>query len=206
MTSTSGGEGRRGRSPEKRRAMLEAARELFVNEGYELASVDAIAARAGVSKRTVYDHFGDKETVFAAVMEAVGEKLTATVQTALDREASTTGDVHARLLGFARHVVMEAFPSSDYAHYRCLSARHGSWQQDRESAMSVSMELFVRRVEEWAEAGVINTDKPRRAAQHFVALTLQLAFEALASIETTMPSEVDEILVDGVDVFVRAYR
>ena len=205
MTSTSGGEGRRGRSPEKRRAMLEAARELFVTEGYELASVDAIAARAGVSKRTVYDHFGDKETVFAAVLEAVGEKLTATVQIALDREVSASGDLHARLLGFARHVVMEAFPSSDYAHYRRLSARRGSWQQDRESAMSVSMELFMSRVEEWAEAGVINTDKPRRAAQHFVALTLQLAFEALANTETAMSGEVDEILVDGVDVFVRAY-
>jgi TetR/AcrR family transcriptional repressor of mexJK operon len=206
MTSTSGGEGRRGRSIEKRRAMLEAARELFVKEGYELASVDAIAARAGVSKRTVYDHFGDKETVFAAVLEAVGERLTATVQIALDQEASATGELHARLLGFARNVVMEAFPSSDYAHYRRLSARRGSWRQDRESAISVAMELFVRRVEEWAEAGVINTDKPRRAAQHFVALTLQLAFEALERTETEMVGEVDEILVDGVDVFVRAYR
>lgn len=185
--------------------MLNAARELFVNEGYELASVDAIAARAGVSKRTVYDHFGDKETVFAAVFEAVGENLTATVQMALDRDATATGDLHARLLSFARSFMTDAFPSSDYAHYRRLSARRGSWQEDRESAISVAMELFVRRVEEWAEAGVINTDKPRRAAQHFVALTFQLAFEALARTET-MSGEVDEILVDGVDVFVRAYR
>ena len=137
MTSTSGAEGRRGRSIEKRRAMLQAARELFVKEGYELASVDAIAARANVSKRTVYDHFGDKETVFAAVLEELGEKLSATVQIALDREASATGDLRARLLGFARYFVMESFPSSDYAHYRRLSARRGSWYQDRESAISV---------------------------------------------------------------------
>ncbi len=205
MTSTSGGEGRRGRSIEKRRAMLQAARELFVSEGYELASVDAIAARAGVSKRTVYDHFGDKEAVFTAVLEAVGEKLTATVQIALDREAGATGDLHARLLDFARYFVKEALPSSDYAHYRRLSVRRGSWERDRASAISDGMELFVRRVEEWAEAGVIKTDKPRRAAQHFVALTFQLAFEALERTET-VSGEVDEILVDGVDVFVRAYR
>jgi len=205
VTSTSGTEGRRGRSIEKRRAMLQAARELFVKEGYELASVDAIAARANVSKRTVYDHFGDKETVFAAVLEELGEKLSATVQIALDREASATGDLRARLLGFARYFVMESFPSSDYAHYRRLSARRGSWYRDRESAISIAMELFVGRVEEWAEAGVINTDKPRRAAQHFVALTFQLAFEALERTETEVSGEVDEILVDGVDVFVRAY-
>ncbi|ULN44887.1 TetR/AcrR family transcriptional regulator [Mycolicibacterium goodii] len=201
----SSAEGRRGRSIEKRRAMLRAARELFVKEGYELASVDAIAARANVSKRTVYDHFGDKETVFTAVLEELGEKLTATIQNALDREARATGDLRARLLDFARYFVMESFPSSDYAHYRRLSARRGSWYQDRESAISAAMELFVSRVEEWAAIGVINTDKPRRAAQHFVALTFQLAFEAVERTGTEAAGEVDEILVDGVDVFVRAY-
>jgi TetR/AcrR family transcriptional regulator, mexJK operon transcriptional repressor len=205
MTSMAGGEGRRGRSIEKRRAMLEAARELFVTHGYELASVDSIATRAGVSKRTVYDHFGDKETVFAAVMEAVGESLTSTVEVALEREANAPGDLRARLLSFARYFVMESFPSSDYAHYRRLSVRRGTWERDRESAINVGMELFVRRVEEWANAGVIKTDKPRRAAQHFVALTFQLAFEALERTET-VAGEVDEILVDGVEVFVRAYQ
>ncbi|TQR84247.1 TetR/AcrR family transcriptional regulator [Mycobacterium hodleri] len=206
MTSTSGGEGRRGRSIEKRRAMLQAALELFVAQGYELASVDAIAARAGVSKRTVYDHFGDKEMVFAAVLEAVGDRLTATVQVALDRDATATGDLRERLLDFARCIVLEALPSSDYVHFRRLSARRGSWQQDRESASGVGMDLFVRRVEEWAQVGVINTDKPRRAAQHFVALTLQLAFETLERAYPVVSGEVDEILVDGVDVFVRAYQ
>jgi TetR/AcrR family transcriptional repressor of mexJK operon len=206
MALTYGGEGQRGRSIEKRRAMLEAARELFVTQGYELASVDAIAAEAGVSKRTVYDHFGDKETVFAAVLEAVGDRLTATVQSALEQDAKATGDLRARLLNFARCIVLDAFPSSDYVHFRRLSTRRGSWRQDRESAISVAMELFVRRVEQWAETGVINTDKPRRAAEHFVALTLQLAFEALERAETEACDEVDEILIDGVDAFVRAYR
>lgn len=205
MASTYGSEGQRGRSIEKRRAMLEAARELFVTQGYELASVDAIAARAGVSKRTVYDHFGDKETVFAAVLEAVGDRLTETVQFALDRDAKATGDLRARLLDFARCIVLETFPSSDYLHFRRLSTRRGSWRQDRESAINVAMELFVSRVEQWAEADVINTHNPRRAAEHFVALTLELAFEALERAETEESGEVDEILIDGVDVFVRAY-
>lgn len=205
MASIDSSEGQRGRSIEKRRAMLEAARELFVTQGYELASVDAIAARAGVSKRTVYDHFGDKETVFAAVLDAVGDRLTETVQSALDRDAKATGDMRTRLLNFARSIILEALPSSDYVHFRRLSTRRGSWRQDRESAISVAMELFINRVEQWAEADVINTHNPRRAAEHFVALTLQLAFEALERAETEAAGEIDEILIDGVDVFVRAY-
>ncbi len=55
---------RRPARPDKRRAILDAAAPIFGNEGYERASVDAIAAAAGVSKPTVYSHFGGKEQLF----------------------------------------------------------------------------------------------------------------------------------------------
>ncbi|WP_433518606.1 TetR/AcrR family transcriptional regulator [Nonomuraea sp. CA-143628] len=59
------------RSPAKRRAILDAAIQVFTDLGYARASVDAIAAAAGVGKQTVYGHFGDKEQLFlAAVQEA----------------------------------------------------------------------------------------------------------------------------------------
>lgn len=48
----------------KRSAILEAAAEQFRLHGYETASVDSIAAAAGVSKRTVYNHFPSKEELF----------------------------------------------------------------------------------------------------------------------------------------------
>ncbi len=53
--------------PTKRRAILEAAARVFLSEGYARASVDAIAAAAGVSKQTIYNHFGDKERLLMAV-------------------------------------------------------------------------------------------------------------------------------------------
>lgn len=54
----------------KRNAILEAAKRLFLIEGYDGVSMDQIAAEAGVSKLTVYSHFGDKETLFAAAVRA----------------------------------------------------------------------------------------------------------------------------------------
>ena len=48
----------------KRSAILEAAAEQFRLHGFETASVDSIAAAAGVSKRTVYNHFPSKEELF----------------------------------------------------------------------------------------------------------------------------------------------
>lgn len=49
----------------------EAARRLFLEHGYETTSMDAIAAEAGVSKRTVYSHFRSKEVLFIELMEAM---------------------------------------------------------------------------------------------------------------------------------------
>ena len=52
----------------KHDAIAAAALVLFARDGYERTSVDAIAAEAGVSKRTVYSHYGDKENLFLLVL------------------------------------------------------------------------------------------------------------------------------------------
>src|SRR5882757_9140448 len=54
--------------PEKRRAIAQAARTVFGREGFSRASVDSIAAEAGVSKRTIYNHYADKEQLFLSVI------------------------------------------------------------------------------------------------------------------------------------------
>lgn len=60
---------RRVRGGALRRLILEAARETFLREGFD-ASMDAVAASAGTTKATVYKHFGNKEALFASVVEA----------------------------------------------------------------------------------------------------------------------------------------
>jgi TetR/AcrR family transcriptional repressor of mexJK operon len=54
----------------KRQAILEAAKNLFIRNGYANTSMDAVAAEAGVSKLTVYSHFNDKETLFSCAVVA----------------------------------------------------------------------------------------------------------------------------------------
>ncbi|WP_313161253.1 TetR/AcrR family transcriptional regulator, partial [Stenotrophomonas sp.] len=54
----------------KRAAILDAAKALFVEQGYGGVSMDSIASQAGVSKLTVYSHFGDKETLFAEAVKS----------------------------------------------------------------------------------------------------------------------------------------
>ena len=57
----------RPKDPGKRAAILDAAKRMFVSHGFERVSMDQIAAEAGVSKLTVYSHFGDKDRLFARV-------------------------------------------------------------------------------------------------------------------------------------------
>ncbi|MBV8987238.1 MAG: helix-turn-helix transcriptional regulator, partial [Solirubrobacterales bacterium] len=57
-----------GRSARKRRAILDAARTVFLHNGYLGTSMDEVAALAAVSKATVYKHFADKQSLFAEIV------------------------------------------------------------------------------------------------------------------------------------------
>jgi AcrR family transcriptional regulator len=56
-------------SPEKTAAILDGAMQIFLTEGYAGTTMDKIAAAAGVSKPTVYNHFTDKEALFNALVQ-----------------------------------------------------------------------------------------------------------------------------------------
>ena len=56
---------------QKRAAMVSAARHAFLDGGYSQTSMDAIAGLAGVSVKTIYRHFENKDELFSAVMQAV---------------------------------------------------------------------------------------------------------------------------------------
>ncbi len=67
--ASTGGAGRP-RSEAKRAAILDAAGTLFLTQGPENTSMDAVAREANVSKQTVYSHFGDKDSLFAACIQS----------------------------------------------------------------------------------------------------------------------------------------
>lgn len=66
------------RGDAKRQAVIAAAQRAFLEQGYASASMDAIAADAGVSKRTIYNHFPSKHDLFQAVVAGLYSGLTET--------------------------------------------------------------------------------------------------------------------------------
>jgi TetR/AcrR family transcriptional repressor of mexJK operon len=63
-----------GRSAQKRRAILNAATEVFLQKGYLATNMDEIAALAAVSKQTVYKNFASKETLFVEIVSSVANR------------------------------------------------------------------------------------------------------------------------------------
>ncbi|WP_329256004.1 TetR/AcrR family transcriptional regulator [Actinoallomurus sp. NBC_01490] len=64
---------RQRRGEELRRHILLTAKDVFLETGYERASMDTVASRAETSKRTLYAHFENKDTLFLAVLDLVRE-------------------------------------------------------------------------------------------------------------------------------------
>jgi AcrR family transcriptional regulator len=67
-------------------ALVDAARELFARDGYEATSLDAVAARAGMTKGAVYHHFDGKRQLFEAVFSREIDGMTTPLATAYTRK------------------------------------------------------------------------------------------------------------------------
>ena len=68
---------------ERREQLLDIGRSLFAERGFEATSIEEIAARAGVSKPIVYEHFGGKEGLYAVVVDREMQRLLELVTGAL---------------------------------------------------------------------------------------------------------------------------
>lgn len=69
----------RPKDPAKRQAILAAAKGLFFQNGFDATTIEEIAAAAGVSKVTVYGHFGDKESILEGVVTGEADRMTGAI-------------------------------------------------------------------------------------------------------------------------------
>ncbi|MDQ0427011.1 MULTISPECIES: TetR/AcrR family transcriptional regulator [Cellulomonas] len=196
----------------KRAAILAAARELFVQSGVDRTSMDAVAARAGVSKRTVYDYYGDKRRLLLGVVEEAGERA---LETLREHVAHRLGDATPLREPAA---LERAFVdlASDLGDALLLSADHlaavrlvtENEQQlpelDGHPLDEAQTRVLADRLDDLTRAGLLDAPDPALAAEHFHALTtLRVLNEP--SRRRAERTHVLRIMTDGARAFVRAY-
>lgn len=198
-------------SAEKRTAILSAARELFLTDGFDRSSVDAVAARAGVSKRTVYDYFGDKQALFQATFDAVGQTLLATIRRTIDdtlRDLTDAAELEPALVTFSTQIATGMLDSAEYAALRRLGRtgfEHLPLPDDR-ALTDAPEEAIGERFATLAKAGLLDVPDARIAAEHFIALTFGVALSRFGSANAAEDPRVGPIIVEGVRAFLRAYQ
>ncbi|WP_406201551.1 TetR/AcrR family transcriptional regulator [Kitasatospora sp. NBC_01560] len=198
--------------PEKRQAITRAAGTVFGREGYTRASVDAIAAEAGVSKRTVYNHFGDKEKLFLSVaLETAGE-LTEIIAGLADRHLHKIVDLEADLTAFALDRARAVLTAGDhYALGRTIRAEAGNIPRDVLTAWLDAGPLASQRdiaghFGRLAEQGLLHLEDAATAAAQFTLLTFSGAADASFFGAIELPeAELTAGVTAGVRAFVRLY-
>ncbi|NUP19299.1 MAG: TetR/AcrR family transcriptional regulator [Streptomyces sp.] len=198
-------------STQKRAAILTAARELFLADGFDRTSVDAVAARAGVSKRTVYDYFGDKQTLLRAVADGVGQSLITTIRRILDdtlTDPTEAADLEDVLVTFSMRIATDMLGSAEYATLQRLvraQARH--LPDGGENSMADTPdEALAERFAAFAAAGLLDVTDARLAADQFIALTFGVALNRYGSANAAEDPRVQPLIVEGVRTFLRAYQ
>jgi AcrR family transcriptional regulator len=95
---------RHGRVPRavRERQLIELAEELFSERGYQGASMDELARRAGVTKPVVYELFGSKDGLFRACLERSAERLATRIADAVRAETDPEARLRAGGLAFLR--------------------------------------------------------------------------------------------------------
>jgi TetR/AcrR family transcriptional regulator, mexJK operon transcriptional repressor len=205
--------GETSRSARSRQAIIQAATEVFLRHGYLGATMDEVAARASVSKQTVYKQFQDKQHLFAEiilgktveVVDGLSEAVTDTLQDAQDvrnalrdlADGFLRGLLQPDVLRLRRLVIAEAdrFPEIGRAWY------------DR--GFDRSLVILGESMQRLADRGLLrDLGDPTLAAYQFAGLVMYRAMNQVmfAGTDALPPDdELDRIADSAVDVFLATY-
>jgi AcrR family transcriptional regulator len=151
--------------------ILSAAEKAFLQNGFALTSMDAIAEQAGVSKRTVYSNFSSKQELFKAVVQ---QRCASVVPNPPDTTAFETADPESLLVGLATEFLTNILTEEQIELYRMIvsDSRHFPeiGQLMFEGPILESQSIFEGFIRRQVEAGRFVAVDPTLAAAQLVAM------------------------------------
>lgn len=215
MTSLASPEGTVGleesRSARKRRAILDAATDVFLRSGYLGTNMDEIAARSAVSKQTVYKHFASKEALFVEIVSSMTTEAGDMVHNEMP-EPEDGADVAEYLRNYAyRQLTVVLTP-------RLMQLRRlviGEVSRFPELAKVLyergpmrALAALAASFEHLADRGLLAIDDPMVAASHFNWLVMSAPLNQVMLLgDGAIPKETElrRHASEGVRVFLAAY-
>ncbi|HEV2110530.1 MAG TPA: TetR/AcrR family transcriptional regulator [Gammaproteobacteria bacterium] len=189
----------------KREAILEAARKVFLEIGFGATSMDAIAVAAKVSKQTVYNHFGSKEELFAAMIRSTCDRMVTAFE-----QAAKSGKPELTLRGIARQVISKVLDRDRLSLYRILMAEGQRFpelgQIFYECGPQVTRKYLADYFTEQSALGTMHVANPAVAADQFFGLLSGCQLKAQLGLEATpSPEFIDMYVENAVSLMMSAY-
>ncbi|MET4782899.1 TetR/AcrR family transcriptional regulator [Glaciihabitans sp. UYNi722] len=199
------------RSVLKRQAILDAAEDVFLRSGYLGTNMDELAALSGVSKQTVYKHFGSKEALFVELVMSMTNIASDTVHHEIPDPADDA-ELTAYLVDYAerqlaivltpRLLQLRRLVIGEVSRFPALAT--ALWESGPSRAMSALALVFGRL----AEAGLLEIDDARVAASTYNWLVMSGPLnEAMLLGDAAVPStaQLHHHAAEGVRVFLAGY-
>jgi len=194
------------KSETKRQSIIDIAREVFDEHGFDGASMSEIAAHVGGSKATLYSYFASKEELFVAVVRNFAESHLIEVFGALDARA----DLALGLRAFGERFLGVIYRIDIVRAYRNLFTEVSKSPVGRmfyERGPLEGLTEIATYLRHAMELGKLCEADPLVAAQHLLALLKAEGFErlTLGVVEQLDPDDIATMVARAVDVFLRAY-
>ena len=153
--------------------ILDAATELFLSNGFGATSIDAVAQRVRISKRTFYHRFSGKEALFAAVVHRIIKRLRPATRIPLIAGA----DLRAVLERLGTLILRAALSPQAIALHRLIVGESARFPQlagvlEREGAIQEAVTLIAGTLEREMKAKRIKLDDRTFAARMFLQMII----------------------------------
>jgi AcrR family transcriptional regulator len=191
----------------KCRQILEGARDVFLNVGFDAASMSEIARAAGVSKGTLYVYFDSKEALFEHLIRDE-RRMQAERVFSFDEE---TTDIRSVLTNLGQSFLDSMTQPTSIAHVRTVIAVASKFPQIGrafyEAGPSYGIAKLAQFLERNAAVGRLEVDDPSFAATLFMELCLSRHFKKMlfCAAERPTPAQIADHIEGVVRTFLRAY-
>jgi TetR/AcrR family transcriptional repressor of mexJK operon len=193
----------------KRKLVIAAAHQVFIEQGYGNASMDRIAEVAGVSKRTVYNHFEGKYELFSAVIMRLCENV---MPSSADTKAKQNWSQEDYLKWLAVNFLRHIYTSEQIELYRTIVAESRNFPelgiQFFDGPVSASERVIYDYLVSQTNITGLSISNPSLAASHFMGMLksdMQMKL-LLGKRKRITPAEIEEIAESAVGLFLNGAR
>ncbi|MEO6093324.1 MAG: TetR/AcrR family transcriptional regulator [Novosphingobium sp.] len=203
----SAGRPTREQSLQRRDELLDCALDSFLEHGFEQATMELIATAIGMSKRTVYAYYGDKEALFRAAVERAIERYTVPRE-ALDAlighdlEQTLRAVGRLRVANIASHVSTTLQRILAAQSHRFPDLFNAAFTRGAGPTIAFLVDLFARH----QARGGICVPEPERAAVAFLSLVVSGPARIIVSGNPLSDEEIEARIGFGVGLFLNGIR